>query len=215
MRLPSFAAASLALVLALAALPAIGQPGAVFKCQGPGGKTTFSDAPCPSEQKQETLKAAPPAGTVNFDAACKAAAQRTSLSSTVIEACSFMRTCDETKDPAFCKVYCRDFSDSMLPGLRFGPASPACIAHMKRARGSNWVQTQEIEPPNGSSKHDMLRYSCIDASGRAQRSERWVLCEPGTRNCTSPTPTNGVLGPFTALDGLLTRMCRSSPTGAG
>jgi hypothetical protein len=211
MRLSRCLAWACALALALV-LPAMGQAGAIFKCQGPGGKTTFSDAPCPVEHKQETVRAAPPPGFVDVDAVCNALARRPSLASSVMSACMSMRTCEATKDAAACNIYCRDFPDGMIPGVKFGLGSAACVAHTKRARGSNWAQTQEREPPNGISKYDMLRYACIDTSGRAAR-EHWVLCEPGTTSCTSPTPTNGVLGPFAELDGLLTRTCRN-PGGA-
>ncbi|MCC2673502.1 MAG: hypothetical protein K0R58_449 [Ramlibacter sp.] len=201
-----FIAVAGAVVFALWAAPAVHGAGAVFKCQGPGGKLTFSDQPCVNEQKQETVKAAPVAGAVDVRAACGTASRTAADPSAGSGVCQKMRTCAENKGHPSCLVYCSTFtgSDSLLAGVKFGPTSPSCMHYNAFVGGRNWVQT-EPRVSSGAA-HDVFPASCVDESGRIKRPVR-LVCNVGTTNCATEAPLRGRRLIATPIDELLAKTC--------
>jgi hypothetical protein len=177
-----------AVAAALCGAPGAQAAGAVFKCQAAGGKLTFSDQPCPNEQKQETVKAAPPPGYVDVDSVCGPAARPAEYYRKA-SVCQRMRSCAENKGGPDCEVYCEPQWDGMrLPGVKFGLTSPSCLRYNDRIGGKTWVQTQRRHPSGQG--YDLLPASCVEASGQLTR-QVFVGCLPGTTNCSSTLPQRG------------------------
>jgi hypothetical protein len=201
-----FIAVAGAVVFALWATPAVHGAGAVFKCHGAGGKLTFSDKPCPEEQKQETVKAAPPPGVVDVSLVCGSATRPTGDYSRKWGVCQQMRTCAENKGDPSCRVYCTPFAgaDTTLPGVTFGPTSPSCLRYNGFIGGKNWAQSSERV--NSGSNYEVIPAQCVDANGRATRLVV-VACETGTTNCAMEAPLRGRKIIAKPIDELLTKTC--------
>jgi hypothetical protein len=206
MRFTRFIAIAGAVVFALGALPAAQAAGPVFKCQGTGGKLTFSDQPCPNEQKQETVRAAPPPGQVDVDSVCGPASRPPANFSRKWGTCQQMRTCAENKGDASCRVYCEAFSgqESAFPRVKFGPASPSCLRYNDRLGGKNWVQTERRA--SGREGYEVIPASCVDNAGQITRPV-YLVCDPGTTNCATDLPRRGRRMVPTPIDELMTKTC--------
>jgi hypothetical protein len=209
MRFSRFIAVAGAVVFALWCMPGVQAAGPVFKCQGPGGKLTFSDQPCPNEQKQETVKAAPPPGQVDVGFVCGPSARATTEFSLKATVCSQMRKCADNKGDVACHVYCTPFagSESAVPGVKFGPASPSCLRYNDYIGGKNWVQTSARS--NDGTTHDVIPASCVDANGRTTRPV-FLVCEAGTTKCSTERPQRGRrVSATTPVEELMTKTCSS------
>lgn len=205
MRFSRFIALAGALAFVLCTAPSVHAAGAVFKCQGAGGKVTFSDQPCAGEQKQETVKAAPPPGQVDVDAVC-GRGNRSSDFSRKAGVCGQMRTCAENKGDRSCEVYCEAEWDRLkLEGVKFGPTSASCLRYNDRAGGKTWVQTRRREPSGQG--YDVLSTACVDGSGQLSRA-LYVACLPGgTKSCVTTAPERGRALTGVPLEELMARNC--------
>ena len=204
-RLPLWAG----LILFALCAPAAAQ---VYKCRGADGKMGFSDRPCPEEQRQETVKAAPPPGSVNLELVCSPALLKGERGYMRQAACSAMRRCETTRKEHDCQLYCDAGNGEFIPEVKFGPASAACIKYTGRARGANLVQVSSRTGDSGS--FEFFRAACVDKSGQNVDAARNVICERGTDRCSTEFPRSGrnrqeagSLPGAAPLDALMTRAC--------
>jgi hypothetical protein len=183
----------------------------VYKCRGADGRMGFSDQPCPQEQKQETIKAAPPAGSVNLELVCSPAQLRGEAGYMRQSVCASMRRCEASGRDADCQIYCDAAASDYLPDVKFGPAAPACLKYTGRVRGSNWVQTTRRSSDAGS--YDYLQAACIDKAGKQLEAARPIVCEKGSDRCVGDFARRlrsqqgtGLAG-AAPLDTVMTRAC--------
>lgn len=196
------------LILFALCAPAAAQ---VYKCRGADGKMGFTDRPCPQEQTQETIKAAPPSGTVNVELACSPAQVRGESGYMRQSVCSSMRRCEATGRESDCQIYCEPTASDYLPDVKFGPASPACLKYTGRLRGSNWVQITRRTTDAGP--YDFLQAACIDKAGKQLAVGHPIACEKGSDRCVSDfarrqrSPQAASLSGAAPLDAMMTRLC--------
>jgi hypothetical protein len=184
----------------------------VYKCRGADGKMGFSDQPCPHEQKQETIKAAPPPGSVNLELVCSPAQLRSESGYMRQSVCASMRRCEASGRDHDCQIYCDAAANDYLPEVKFGPAAAACLKHTGRVRGANWVQTSRRS--NDAGAFDYLQAACLDKSGRQVDLPKGVVCERGSDRCTTEfgrrargQSAAAALPGAASLDVVMTRAC--------